>query len=177
VDYSAVKRHRNLLNFGALALVLFVALRLLRFYGDPVPLKEYHDVFKNLLSFLNVSKYPPSLEYTCITIGVALLILSVTENVQNKVSRVLSVYGSVPFFYYVLHFYLLHFILVLLFFLEENTTQQIVQIPFYFRPPTFGYNLWIVYLIWIFVVAALYYPCKWFKKYKATHKNWWLSYI
>jgi len=177
VDYSPVKRHRNLLNFGALALVLFVALRLLRFYGDPVPLKEYHDVFKNLLSFLNVSKYPPSLEYTCITIGVALLILSVTENVQNKVSRVLSVYGSVPFFYYVLHFYLLHFILVLLFFLEENTTQQIVQIPFYFRPPTFGYNLWIVYLIWIFVVAALYYPCKWFKKYKATHKNWWLSYI
>lgn len=176
-DYNPNKRHRNLVNFGALALVVFVALRLLGIYGDPVPRKEYNDVFKNLLSFLNVSKYPPSLEYTCITIGVALLILSITEQVQTKVSKVLSVYGSVPFFYYVIHFYLLHTILVLLFFLEGNTSKQIEQIPFFFRPATFGYDLWIVYAIWILVVASLYYPCKWFKKYKATHKKWWLSYV
>ncbi|MFC3563617.1 DUF1624 domain-containing protein [Pedobacter jamesrossensis] len=176
-DFNQTTRYRNLINFGALAMVCFIALRLLSLYGDPVPRKEYHDVFKNLLSFMNVSKYPPSLEYTCLTIGVALLILSISENVQNKLSKVLSVYGSVPFFYYVIHFYLLHTFLIFLFFLEGNTTKQIVQVPFFFRPANFGYDLWIVYLIWLFVVAVLYYPCKWFKKYKATHEEWWLKYI
>ncbi|WP_316829227.1 DUF1624 domain-containing protein [Pedobacter aquatilis] len=176
-DYSPSKRYRNLVNSGALALLIFVALRLLGIYGDPAPRKEYHDVFKNLLSFLNVSKYPPSLEYSCLTLGVAMLFLAMTENTRNKMSKVLSVYGSVPFFYYILHFYLLHSILVILFFLEGNTTKEIVQVPFLFRPVKFGYDLWIVYCIWFFVVASLYYPCKWFKKYKATHDMWWLRYV
>ncbi|WP_316737416.1 DUF1624 domain-containing protein [Pedobacter aquatilis] len=176
-DYNPVKRNRNLLNFGALALVLFVALRLLSIYGDPAPRKEYHDLAKNLLSFFNVSKYPPSLQYTSMTIGVALLLLALIESATNKLSKVLSVFGSVPFFYYILHFYLLHTILIALFFLEGNTTAQIIQMPFFFRPVAFGYNLWVVYSIWILVVASLYYPCKWFKKYKATHNNWWLRYL
>ncbi|RYD81140.1 MAG: DUF1624 domain-containing protein [Sphingobacteriales bacterium] len=176
-DFKSVTRSRNLLNFGALALLLFVILRLLNIYGDPSPRKEYHDVFKNLLSFFNVSKYPPSLEYTCLTIGAAMLFLAFTENVRNKLSRILSVYGSVPFFYYVLHFYILHTVLVLLFFLEGNTTKEIVQMPFYFRPVKFGYDLWIIYCIWLFVVASLYYPCKWFKKYKEKHNGWWLRYL
>jgi len=176
-DYNPIKRNRNLLNFGALALVLFVALRLLSFYGDPSPRKEYHDLAKNLLSFFNVSKYPPSLQYTSLTIGVALLLLAMFEGVKNKASKVLSIYGSVPFFYYIIHFYLLHTILIALFFLEGNTTAQIVQMPFWFRPVAFGYNLWIVYAIWLLVVASLYYPCKWFKKYKETHQNWWLRYL
>ncbi|WP_231459734.1 DUF1624 domain-containing protein [Pedobacter sp. Leaf132] len=176
-DFNPVKRNRNLLNFGALALVIFVGLRLLSVYGDPAPRKEYHDLVKNLFSFFNVSKYPPSLQFTGMTIGVALLLLAITEGAINKLSKVLSVYGSVPFFYYILHFYLLHTILVALFFLEGNTSAQIIQMPFFFRPVAFGYNLWIVYAIWIFVVASLYYPCKWFKKYKQTHSNWWLRYL
>lgn len=176
-DYNPIKRNRNLLNFGALALILFVALRLLSIYGDPSPRKEYHDLVKNLLSFFNVSKYPPSLQYTSMTIGVALLLLALMEDASSKLSKMLAVYGSVPFFYYILHFYILHTILVALFFLEGNTTSQIIQMPFLFRPATFGYNLWIVYTIWIVVVASLYYPSKWFKKYKETHRNWWLRYL
>jgi len=176
-DYNPGKRRRNLINYGSVALILFVALRLLNVYGDPAPRAEFHDVFKNLLSFFNVSKYPPSLQYSCITMGAALLFLAVTESARNKFSRVLAAYGSVPFFYYIIHFYLLHTILIILFFLEGNTTKEIVQVPFYFRPVKFGYELWIVYLIWIFVVCLLYYPSKWFKKYKSTHKYWWLSYV
>jgi len=110
-------------------------------------------------------------------VGFALLFLAITKNVKNKTGSMLSVYGSVPFFYYVIHFYLLHSILVVLFFLEGNTTKEIMQIPFLFRPAKFGYDLWIVYCIWIMVVASLYYPCKWFKKYKTTHHNWWLKYL
>jgi len=176
-DYDPKKRKTNLLNFGAIALILFVGLRIAGIYGDPAPRKEYQDVFKNLLSFFNVSKYPPSLQYTCLTIGVALVLLAISEKFKNKFTKVLSVYGSVPFFYYVIHFYLLHTILVIVFFLSGYTSKDIYSVPFLFRPTQFGFDLWGVYLIWIVVVLALYYPCKWFKKYKETHSKWWLRYV
>lgn len=176
-DYDQKKRRINLLNFGAVALILFVALRIVGVYGDPVPRKEYQDVFKNLLSFLNVSKYPPSLQYTTLTIGVALVLLAVSEKFKNKFTKVLSIYGSVPFFYYVIHFYLLHSILVIVYFASGYTSKDIMSIPFFFRPTKFGFDLWGVYLIWVVVVLALYYPCKWFKKYKETHTQWWLRYL
>lgn len=176
-DYDPNKRKINLLNFGAVALILFVALRILGIYGDPAPRKEYQDVFKNLLSFFNVSKYPPSLQYTSLTIGVALVLLAISEKFKNKFTKVLSVYGSVPFFYYVIHFYLLHTILVIVFFASGYELKDIMSIPFFFRPTKFGFDLWGVYLIWMVVVLALYYPCKWFKKYKETHSQWWLRYV
>ncbi|PWS28753.1 hypothetical protein DHW03_02615 [Pedobacter yonginense] len=176
-EYDVKKRKINLLNFGAAALVLFVALRIAGVYGDPIPRKEYHDVFKNLLSFFNVSKYPPSLQYTSLIIGVGLILLAVCEKFKNKLSKVFATYGSVPFFYYVIHFYLLHSILVVAFFASGYTKKDIINMPFMFRPNTFGFDLWGVYLIWIVVILALYYPCKWFKKYKETHSKWWLSYL
>ena len=89
------------------------------------------------------------------------------------------VYGKVPFFYYVLHFYLIHIILVVFFFAAGYGADQIVtpQSPFLFRPNDFGYQLPIVYLIWLGVVALLYRPCIWFENYKASHKQWWLKYL
>ncbi|WP_231425270.1 DUF1624 domain-containing protein [Pedobacter sp. Leaf250] len=175
--YDAIERKRNLIISGTLSIFLFMFLRFINLYGDPAPRKEYHDAFKNLLSFFNVSKYPPSLQYTCMTIGVALLFLAFTEKMKNWFSRISSIYGAVPFFYYVIHFYLLHTVLVIAFFATGFTSNQIVQIPFWFRPNEFGFNLSIVYLIWIAVVAMLYLPCKWFKGYKEKHNQWWLRYV
>jgi len=175
--YEAGRRQRNLLITGSLTLLLFIALRLINIYGDPVPRKEYHDLFKNLLAFFNVSKYPPSLQYISMTLGTAMLILAFTEKINNWFTKIASVYGSVPFFYYVIHFYLLHTILVIVFFATGHNTKEIVQVPFLFRPAAFGFSLPIVYLIWICVVASLYLPCRWFKKYKETHRQWWLSYV
>lgn len=176
-NYEAKLRQRNLLIVGSLTVLLFIGLRLINVYGDPAPRKEYHDLFKNLLAFFNVSKYPPSLEYIAMTIGPAMLILAVIEKLNNRFTRITSVYGAVPFFYYVIHFYLLHTLLVVLFFATGYSTKEIVQVPFLFRPVTFGFSLPIVYLIWICVVASLYLPCRWFKKYKETHRQWWLSYV
>lgn len=176
-NYEAKLRQRNLLIVGSLTVLLFIGLRLINVYGDPAPRKEYHDLFKNLLAFFNVSKYPPSLQYACMTLGPAMLILAFTEKLNNRFTRITSVYGAVPFFYYVIHFYLLHTLLVVLFFATGYSTKEIVQVPFLFRPVTFGFSLPIVYLIWICVVASLYLPCRWFKKYKETHRQWWLSYV
>ncbi len=131
--YEAERRQRNLLIVGFLTVFVFVALRLINVYGDPVPRKEYDDLFKNLLTFFNVNKYPPSLQYISMTLGPAMLFLAITENVSNWFTRITSVYGAVPFFYYVLHFYLLHTLLVIVFFATGHDTKEIVQIPFMFR--------------------------------------------
>ncbi|MGQ7856334.1 DUF1624 domain-containing protein [Pedobacter sp. WC2501] len=175
--YAAERRQRNLLIVGLLTIFVFISLRLINIYGDPTPRKEYHDFFKNLLAFFNVSKYPPSLQYTAMTLGPAMLFLAFTENLNNWFTRITSVYGAVPFFYYVLHFYMLHILLVIVFFATGYTSKEIVQIPFWFRPATFGFDLPIVYLIWFCVVATLYLPCRWFKRYKENHKKWWLRYV
>jgi uncharacterized membrane protein len=176
-SYEVEGRQRNLLIAGSLTIFLFIALRLINVYGDPVPRKEYHDLFKNLLAFFNVSKYPPSLQYTTMTLGPAMLFLAFTENLSNWFTRVTAVYGAVPFFYYVIHFYLLHTLLVLVFFATGHNTKEIIQVPFLFRPAAFGFSLPIVYLIWFVVVALLYLPCRWFRKYKETHRQWWLRYV
>jgi len=175
--YEAERRQRNLLMVGFLTVFVFVALRLINVYGDPVPRKEYDDLFKNLLTFFNVNKYPPSLQYISMTLGPAMLFLAVTENVSNWFTRITSVYGAVPFFYYVLHFYLLHTLLIIVFFATGHSTKEIVQIPFMFRPAAFGFSLPVVYVIWLSVVASLYLPCRWFKQYKETHRQWWLRYV
>ena len=173
-EFSAVKRKQLLLTAGSLLIVLFLVLRFFNIYGDPVPWDKSH-----FLSFLNTNKYPPSLLYLSMTLGPALVALALMENVNTALSRVISVYGRVPFFYYVLHFYLIHTLTVIVFFATGHTSAQIIdrQTPFLFRPQNFGYGLVVVYFIWLSVVASLYLPCRWFNKYKMNHSQWWLKYL
>lgn len=173
-EYSAIRRKQWLLVTGIGLLVLFVTLRYLNSYGEPVPWDRQH-----FLSFLNTSKYPPSLLYLCMTLGPALIALSLLENVRTGLTDIFSVYGRVPFFYYVLHFYLIHLTLVVVFFATGHGTSEIIDpnLPFLFRPAKFGFGLGIVYLVWLSVVAVLYLPCRWFNGYKMTHSQWWLKYL
>jgi hypothetical protein len=133
----------------------------------------------NMATQINVSKYPPSLLYSCMTLGVSILILSATEKVNNRFSRMLIVYGNVPFFYYILHFYSLRILSAIMFFATGHTASQIFTpgAVFPFKPPGYGYPLWGVYLIWLAVVTLLYFPCRWYSRYKKTHNQWWLSYL
>lgn len=178
-SYDQKKRKKVLINLGLAIIVLFILLRYSNFYGDPSPWSTQKDAFYTFFSFINVTKYPVSLLYLCMTIGPSLLILALIEQVQNKLTKVLTIYGKVPFLYYVLHFYLIHTIGVVLFFATGHGANEIVdpQLPFLFRPMHYGFDLWVVYLIWIFVVVVLYWPCKSFNQYRATHNQWWLSYV
>lgn len=175
--FPALKRKNYLLISGLSLIVIFIILRATNLYGDPSPRKDYPTLMQDLLSLFNASKYPPSLSYFCMTIGPALILLALLEKTKNKVSTVIANYGSVPFFYYILHFYLLHLLLVIAFFLTGHQVKEIVQVPFLFRPVNFGFSLHIVYLIWLFLVAVLYKPCLWFKNFRSTHQQWWLKYI
>ena len=176
---SPLVRRKLLLITGISLVILFIALRTINAYGDPAPWSVQRNSVVSLLSFMNVSKYPPSLIFCCMTIGPALLLLALIEPFQNRITHFFTVYGSVPLFYFILHFLLIHIICVVLFFASGHSMQQAFgpDSPFGFRPAAFGYSLPIVYLLWIFVVVCMYPLCKKYKRYKSTHQQWWLSYL
>jgi hypothetical protein len=130
---------------------------------------------------MDVNKYPPSLLFMSIIIGIAFLLLALLENVKNAVTNMLQVYGRVAFFYYILHLYLIHLIAAILFFARGHSFSEGIstgQFPFYFLAPGEGYSLAIVYLVWILVIIILYPICRWYNNYKTKHKEkWWLSYL
>lgn len=179
-DTDPMLRRKWLIRIGCGLILFFILLRFINGYGDPVPWSSHErgPVF-TFLSFLNVNKYPPSLMFLCITIGVAMLVLAWLEPIQNKATDFFAIYGRVPLFYYILHLYIIHVLVVIFFFINGHPTSEIISSnsPFLFRPSTFGFNLWGVYAVWIFVVLSLYPLCKKYDLYKRTHTKWWLSYL
>ena len=175
----AARRRAILLSTGVVFILLFIILRFMNQYGDPSHWSLQKEGLYSFLSFLNTSKYPPSLLFCTMTLGPVLIFLSLTENIQNKFSKILTVYGRVPFFYFVLHLYIIRILCIIFFFASGYGVENIIDpaVPFLFRPASFGYDLWVVYLIWICLVMALYKPCKWFNNYKTRHHQWWLSYV
>ena len=172
-------RRKWLFILGTSAIIFFVVLRMINSYGNPFQWNPQPDGWKTVFAFLNVQKYPPSLMFSTMTLGPALIALALLEKVQNRVTRFFAIFGRVPFFYYIVHFYLIHLLCVIAFFATGHTTDQIVtpQFPFLFRPPTFGFNLAIVYAVWMFVIAILYPLVKRYDVYKQRNKKWWLSYL
>ncbi|MDB5023711.1 MAG: hypothetical protein JWP78_1466 [Mucilaginibacter sp.] len=176
---GAVKRRKTFLYSGLSLLLIFVVFRYFNIYGDPAPWSVQRTTALSIVSFLNVTKYPCSLLYLCMAIGTSLVALALTENIKNKFTAVLIVYGNVPFFYYLCHWYLVRILSVIVFFAQGFKPSQIVnpnQLPF-FQPDGMGFNLFGVYLLWLLVIVILYFPCRWYSKYKKTHQQWWLSYL
>jgi uncharacterized membrane protein len=180
--YSPDRRKKLLLILGASSLALFVALRFINVYGDPKPWTTQKDSFFTFLSFLNVNKYPFSLSYVLLTIGSAFLFLGLTERLKNGIVKVVSVYGRVPMFYYLIHIYVIHLVAI---FASAFTPGQdwhiwLLKKPVWFTTDLkgYGFSLPVAYLVWIAIVAALYPLCKWYDAYKQAHKEkWWLSYL
>jgi len=174
----APKRIIFLTKTGLAALVLFTALRFGQWYGEPVHWSVQKNGVYTFLSFMNVSKYPPSLLFTLVTLGIMMVILAIAEKAPSW-SRILLVYGRVPLFYFVIHLYLIHIILVTIVVLQGHPLSQLDFSPFKFgRPAEAGTGLGGVYLIWIAVVIALYPLCRWYGRYKAGHKEkTWLKYL
>ncbi len=180
-SFDQARRKIILLRSGASLILFFGALRLMNNYANPSQWIQQSEWLQTFLSFMNVHKYPPSLLFMCITIGPGLIFLSLFENTNNRLTRVINVYGRVPFFYYVLHFYMLHTLCMILFVVRGHaiteSTPDIFGIPFRFLIAGEGYSLKVVYLIWISVVILLYPLCNWFSELKKRKNYWWLSYL
>jgi hypothetical protein len=134
-----------------------------------------------MVSFFNVIKYPPSLDYLLMTLGPSLILLGLLNNAKAErgLSRILLVYGRVPLFYYVLHLYLIHIlaILVALAFHQPILHGSVIA-DFATKPVGYGHALPFIYAMWILVVAILFLPCQWFMEFRRRHRDWtWLSYL
>ncbi len=169
-------RKKFLLIAGITAIIFFIITRFINVYGDPGRWTYQNTSLFTFLDFIRTTKYPPSLLFMLMTIGPALIILSLAENARSGVTKVLTVYGKVPFFYFVLHLLIIHSLALVFSFVSGNGTGSLQGSSN--KLAEIGYHLWVVYLVWLFVVSALYYPCKWYGKYKASHpEKKWLSYL
>jgi uncharacterized membrane protein len=178
-------RRRYLTVIGAAATLAFVVIRAFNGYGNPQPWAEQRSPIFTVLSFLNTLKYPPSLDFLLMTLGPSLLALAWFDRPGLKPSNPLVVFGRVPLFYFVVHFYAVHAVAALLALARYGTG----ALAFLFQPmpsmggslevyPTqFGYDLWVVFLVWAIIVLALYPACRWFAAIKARRNDWWLSYL
>jgi len=161
-------------------LLLFIVIRYINIYGDSLPRSGQQSPILTFLSFMNVTKYPPSLQFCLVTLGIMFVLLAVADHLTVPLKNIITVYGKVPLFYFIVHFYLIHIITLIVLILQGFQWQQLSFSTGTFGRPAgieSGLPLWAIYLIWIAVVAALYQPCRWFGRYKAKHTYWWLRYL
>jgi hypothetical protein len=179
-EVVAVKRKRTLLWMGIVAIVLFILIRYSNAYGDMFPWSRQTSRSFTALSFLNVTKYPPSLLYLLITLGPALVFLAITENIRLRISEMIKVIGRVPMFYYLVHLYLIHIAaLFATYFCGHTPGDMILNNWIAFEPKLkgYGFSLGVAYAVWAGLIIILYFLCKWYDRYKKTHQQWWLSYL
>ncbi|MDH4089689.1 MAG: heparan-alpha-glucosaminide N-acetyltransferase domain-containing protein [Cyclobacteriaceae bacterium] len=180
-SFDSQKRKGILTTIGMAASILFVIVRGINVYGDPVKWTSYDTTVKTMMSFLNPAKYPPSLSYLLMTLGPSLLFLAYSENLKNGIAKFFSTFGRVPFFYYILHIYLIHGLAMVAAQLTGFGWHSMILNDWVTEIPSlkgFGFSLWFVYAVWAGVVVLLYPLCVKFDRYKSSHREkWWLSYL
>lgn len=173
------ERKPLLMRIGLASLLSFTLLRFLNRYGDPAPWSDQKTGLLTFLSFINVTKYPPSLLYALLMLGLMFLFLSAVDGKESLFTRWLTVYGKVPMFYYILHWYLVHLAMIGMSLLQGYSLSDLPTGPLNFgRPANAGLPLGGVYMVWIGLVILLYPLCKWYGLYKANHPEiGWLRYV
>ena len=179
--WTPAARRRALLWTGVMATMAFVVIRGINGYGDPNHWTSQRSPVFTALSFLNCQKYPPSLCYLLMTLGPACLALALLESWTSGMGRVFLTLGRVPLFFYVIHLPTIHLTATIF------ALARYGHVPFMFMnpspndatpfpaPPGYGYSLWVVYVVWMGVIAALYPACRWFFAYKRMHRAAWLT--
>jgi uncharacterized membrane protein len=186
-------RRKWILAIGTSATILFFVVRGLNVYGNGavgVAMKYPHSVgpwsiqptlSMTVISFFNVLKYPPSLDYLLVTLGPSLIALGLLDGAQARrgLSRILLVFGRVPLFYYLLHLYLLNVMArVVATAFHQPIFHGTVIADFAQRPTGYGHGLPFIYAMWALAVAILYFPCHWFMEFRSRHRDWgWLGYL
>jgi uncharacterized membrane protein len=180
--WAPTRRRAFLLRLGICLSVGFVVLRAINVFGDPFRWATQRTTVYTALSFLNTVKYPPSLLFLLMTLGPALIFLWAVDAHTPRLLRPALIIGKVPLFYYLLHFVLIHWLAVIICYARYGhihwmfESLDVANFPIT-QPPGWGLSLPLVYLIWAFVVVALYPLCRWFAAVKQRSQNPWLSYL
>lgn len=175
ITMDSRRRTAMTIRIGAAATAAFFALRFANVYGDPQPWTQQRDVIYTVLSFFNVEKYPPSLLYVLMTLGPSILLLPLLERWSDARARALTIFGRVPMFYYILHIPLAHGIAALLSFNQYG--MDVFSFGIFNVPPGYGYDLWVVYVVWIAVVLMLYPACRWYAGVRKRNAHFLFSYL
>lgn len=181
-DWSAERRRAFLLRAGVAIIATYFVLRGINVYGDPARWSAGKSALFTVLSFMNTTKYPPSLLFLCMTLGPALLFLRAVDAGVPSGLRPAHTIGKVPLFYFVLHFFLIHLLAVVVCYAMNGSAHWMTESPDlgnypFTPPPGWGFALPVVYLVWASVVIAMYPLCRWFAGVKARRRDAWLSYL
>jgi uncharacterized membrane protein len=181
-SWPSARRKAFLWPLGIGLTVAFVVLRGINTYGDPLPWSIQKSAAFTVLSFLNTTKYPPSLLYLLMTLGPALLFLWAVDAGTPRWPRPALTIGKVPMFYYLLHIPLIHLLAIAVCYARYGQVHWMFESPGLgefpiTKPPGWGYSLPIIYLVWAVVVVTLYPLCRWFAGLKQRNSAVWLSYF
>jgi uncharacterized membrane protein len=181
-NWPAERRQKFLLRLGLILIAAFMVIRLINRYGDPNPWEKQHSPVFTLLSFLNTTKYPPSLLYLLMTLGPDMIFLRLVDGGTPDWMRPALIFGKVPMFYFILHVPLIHLLAVAVCYARYGHVYWMFESPdlrsFPFTPPPgWGYSLPVVYLVWFIVVLTLYPLCRWFAGVRQRRNDAWLSYF
>ena len=174
------RRNRLCWQIGLGATALFLVLRGLNLYGDPNPWSA-SDRMPGWLSFLNTNKYPASLLFLLMTLGPTIALIPTLEQARGAVAQWITVFGRVPFFYYMLHIPLIHILALVVSKVRLGTVSPwlFTNHPMGSPPAPDGYtwSLALLYLVWAVAIALLYLACRWYADLKARRQDWWLKYL
>lgn len=177
------ERQTFLWRVGIALTVLFVVVRAVNAYGDPQPWAvNRRSVVFTALSFLNTSKYPPSLLFLLMTLGPALCVLAAVDRRVPVWLRPAVILGKVPLFYYVLHLLLIHLLAVIVCAAKYGAMHWMMESPSldrfpFTRPPGWGFELPVIYLLWAVVVGIMYPLCRWVAALRDRRRDAWLSFV
>lgn len=176
----AEQRRRSVFTLAVCFLIAFVMLRAINGYGDPAPWSVQANPIMTFLSFINVSKYPPSLMYVLVTLGTSMLLFLALDRLAAPLQKFLLAFGRTPLFTYVLHIYVVHSFAVLIGVLGGVQASYYLDFLSKFGGAGrggLGFELPIVYAVRLAVLLMLYPISAWFARVKRRRRDWWLSYL
>lgn len=160
-------RRSRLAAIGGAALLIFAALRTVNLYGEPLPWSVWSDALHTMMSFFNLTKYPPSADFLLLTLGIGAILLAAFERLSQSARNILVTFGSVPLFFYILHLYLLHLLNRLAATIWPTGDTGMVSVA----------NVAWVWLLAISVAIPCWFACRWFAGRKRTSTRWWMRYL
>lgn len=160
-------RRKRLIGLGLSFLAMLLLLRGFNIYGEVLPWQAQSTALVTLMDFINFTKYPPSLDFLLLTIGIALLMLAWFETLSNKFMDALEVFGSAPMFIYILHLY----VLLISYRIALATVGPNAGDLFAFD------HVWQIWAVTALLVWALYYPTRAFAKFKHSTTMAWVKYF
>jgi uncharacterized membrane protein len=181
-SWETERRRAFLLRLGLALTLAFLVIRAINVYGDPSRWTPQKTAVFTALSFLNTTKYPPSLLFLLMTLSPAMVFLWAVDRGTPRILRPALVMGKVPLFYFMLHFFVIHLLAVIICYMRYGSAHWMFESPDlghypFSAPPGWGYSLPGVYLVWAFVLVVMYPLCRWYAALKERRRDTWLSYV